>query len=287
MAFSVSILRSILISLSLYSRVPVPVFTWDEKDVSHAIAFLPLTGILIGALSFVVIRISGAARIPVPVAVILLSLVPLLVTGGFHLDGFMDVTDARRSYLGRERKLQIMKDPHIGAFAVIGLLTYCMIWGAGLYQIVYSAMAAGAAAAGAGVAGSVADGTSAATSGAAAGSALALYPLIFFISRALCGLTSVCFVKAKKDGMLQMEAGSNSRSDLILLTIEAVAGAALMIFLSPAGGALTILGALLFTVYYRWMCNKEFGGVTGDTAGYYVTVSEEVMVVILAIWTLL
>ena len=116
-----SILRSILISLSLYSRVPVPVFTWDEKDVSHAIAFLPLTGILIGALSFVVIRISGAARIPVPVAVILLSLVPLLVTGGFHLDGFMDVTDARRSYLGRERKLQIMKDPHIGAFAVIGL----------------------------------------------------------------------------------------------------------------------------------------------------------------------
>lgn len=286
MAFSVSILRSILISLSLYSRVPVPVFTWDEKDVSHAIAFLPLTGILIGALSFVVIRISGAARIPVPVAVILLSLVPLLVTGGFHLDGFMDVTDARRSYLGRERKLQIMKDPHIGAFAVIGLLTYCMIWGAGLYQIVYSAMAAGAAAAGAGVAGSMAAGTSTVASGAAAGSALALYPLIFFISRALCGLTSVCFAKAKKDGMLRMEAGSNSRSDLILLTIEAVTGAALMIFLSPAG-ALTILGALLFTVYYRWMCNKEFGGVTGDTAGYYVTVSEEVMVVILAIWTLL
>lgn len=277
MAFSVSTLRSILISLSLYSRVPVPVFTWDEKDVSHAIAFLPLTGILIGALSFVVIRISGTAQIPVPVAVILLSLVPLLVTGGFHLDGFMDVTDARRSYLGRERKLQIMKDPHIGAFAVIGLLTYCMIWGAGLYQIVYRAETAG----------SVAAGTSAAASGAAAGSVLALYPLIFFVSRALCGLTSVCFEKAKKDGMLRMEAGSNSRSDLILLTIEAVAGAALMIFLSPAGGALTILGALLFTVYYRWMCNKEFGGVTGDTAGYYVTVSEEVMVVVLAIWTLL
>ena len=87
--------------------------------------------------------------------------------------------------------------------------------------------------------------------------------------------------------MLRMEAGSNSRSDKILLTIEAAAGAALMILVSPAGGALSLLGILLFTVYYRWMCNKEFGGVTGDTAGYYVTVSEEVMVVILAIWTLL
>ena len=87
--------------------------------------------------------------------------------------------------------------------------------------------------------------------------------------------------------MLRMEADSNSRSDKILLTIEAAAGAALMILVSPAGGALSLLGILLFTVYYRWMCNKEFGGVTGDTAGYYVTVSEEVMVVILAIWTLL
>ena len=255
-----NILRSILISLSLYSRVPVPVFTWDEREVSHAIAFLPLTGALIGALSCAVIWLSGAADIPVPVAAVLLSLVPLLVTGGFHLDGFMDVTDARKSYLARERKLQIMKDPHIGAFAVIGLLTYCMIWGVGLYQIVYRA---------------------------AASDALAVYPLIFFVSRAFCGLTSVCFAKAKKDGMLQMEAGSNSRSDKILLAVEAACGAALMIFLSPAGGALTILGALLFTVYYRWMCNKEFGGVTGDTAGYYVAVSEEVMVVILAVRTLL
>lgn len=282
-----NILRSILISLSLYSRVPVPVFTWDEKEVSHAIAFLPLTGILIGALSHVVIRLSGIAEIPVFVVAVLLSLAPLLVTGGFHMDGFMDVTDARKSYLDRERKLQIMKDPHIGAFAVIGLLIYCMIWGAGLYQIVYRAAVSGAAASGAAGAAAAGAGAGAAEATAGARGALALYPLLFFVSRAFCGLTSVCFAKAKKDGMLRMEAGSNSRSDKILLTIEAAAGAALMILVSPAGGALSLLGILLFTVYYRWMCNKEFGGVTGDTAGYYVTVSEEVMVVILAIWTLL
>lgn len=257
-----NILRSILISLSLYSRVPVPVFTWDEREAGHAIAFLPLTGALIGALSCAVIWLSGAADIPVPVAAVLLSLVPLLVTGGFHLDGFMDVTDARKSYLSRERKLQIMKDPHIGAFAVIGLLTYCMIWGAGLYQIVYRAAA-----------------------GARGG--LAAYPLIFFVARAFCGLTSVCLEKAKKDGMLQMETGSDSRSDKILLSAAAAAGAALMILASPADGVLSILGILLFTVYYRRMCKKEFGGVTGDTAGYYVAVSEEVMVVILAVRTLL
>ena len=202
------------------------------------------------------------------------------------MDGFMDVTDARKSYLDRERKLQIMKDPHIGAFAVIGILIYCMIWGAGLYQLVYRAAVSGAAASGAAGAAAAGAGAGAAEATAGARGALALYPLFFFVSRAFCGLTSVCFAKAKKDGMLQMEAGSNSRSDKILLAVEAACGAALMIFLSPAG-ALTILGALLFTVYYRWMCNKEFGGVTGDTAGYYVTVSEEVMVVILAIWTLL
>ena len=43
----------------------------------------------------------------------------LLVTGGIHMDGYMDTMDALHSYGSREKKLEILKDSHIGAFAVI------------------------------------------------------------------------------------------------------------------------------------------------------------------------
>ncbi len=46
---------------------------------------------------------------------------PYLLTGFMHLDGFMDVTDAVRSYRSLERRREILKDSHVGSFAVIGV----------------------------------------------------------------------------------------------------------------------------------------------------------------------
>lgn len=43
---------------------------------------------------------------------------PLLVTGGIHIDGFSDTMDALSSHAERQKKLEIMDDPHIGAFGV-------------------------------------------------------------------------------------------------------------------------------------------------------------------------
>ena len=52
----------------------------------------------------------------------LILLIPILVTGGFHLDGYMDVKDALSSYADREKKLEILKDPNVGSFAIIGII---------------------------------------------------------------------------------------------------------------------------------------------------------------------
>ena len=45
--------------------------------------------------------------------------IPLMITGGFHVDGFMDTMDAFHSYQEKEQKLNILKDSHIGAFAAV------------------------------------------------------------------------------------------------------------------------------------------------------------------------
>lgn len=50
--------------------------------------------------------------------------IPLLVTGGIHMDGYMDTVDALSSHQSVEKKLEILKDPNAGAFAVI----YCGIY---------------------------------------------------------------------------------------------------------------------------------------------------------------
>ena len=36
--------------------------------------------------------------------------IPLIVTGGFHVDGYMDTMDALHSYKSREDKLEILKE---------------------------------------------------------------------------------------------------------------------------------------------------------------------------------
>ncbi len=46
-------------------------------------------------------------------------LLSVLVTGGIHMDGFLDTTDALSSWQPREKKLEILKDSHAGAFAII------------------------------------------------------------------------------------------------------------------------------------------------------------------------
>ena len=55
---------------------------------------------------------------------VILLLISVFVTGGIHLDGLLDTADAMSSYQERERRLEILKDSHAGAFAVITCVVY-------------------------------------------------------------------------------------------------------------------------------------------------------------------
>ena len=257
------IIKSIIVAFSLYSRIPMPVFTWQEKDMKHAISALPLIGGVIGGLSYAVFLFGISFELPIFSLSLILSALPLIVTGGFHVDGFMDVQDAKNSYQDKNKKLEIMKDPHIGAFAVISVVVLGMIWLAFIYSLLSNAIEKGN------------------------NNYLFIYMTSFFLVRAMCGLTSVYFDKAKKDGMLNAETGSTGSIDKAVLTIELIAGIALSIYFNLIGGAVCTLGLLLFTIYYKYMCDSAFGGVTGDTAGYYVCAGETLIVVCLAILNVL
>lgn len=251
------IIRNIIVAFSLYSKIPVPIFEWKEDDMKHNLVFLPWIGALIGGIIASLSLVFRLLELPELCKGALYSLVPLFVTGGFHLDGFMDVQDALKSYKPKEEKLKILKDPHIGAFSVIKLLEFAIIWAAAMSVLLK----------------------------ADDKNAVYVFAAIFFEARAAAGILSLTLKHAKKDGMLNMETEKMGRRDLAFLIMEAALGAALMIYLKPLTAAIAIAGLLIFCLYYKQLCYKELGGVTGDTSGYFITAAEEIMLVLIAVGT--
>ena len=130
-----SVFKSVTVAFSMYSRIPMPRFRWETEDMRYHLCFFPWVGGVIGILEY--LWFLGVVRFEIgPTAATLIALsIPILVTGGFHLDGFMDTCDALSSWRTREERLQILSDPHIGAFAVIRLALFGLIYGAALSEL--------------------------------------------------------------------------------------------------------------------------------------------------------
>lgn len=247
------LLKRIIIAISLYSRIPMPQFKWDEDDMKHAVIFLPLVGLIIGVLETVAYYAFSKADMNSIIKIAIYSIIPLAITGGFHIDGFLDVEDALKSYKSKEEKLIILKDPHVGAFAIIRFLMYVIIWGAGMSIIIEAPL-----------------------------KIFIIYALSFFEVRAIAGLLSITLRHAKKDGMLNMET-SCGITDRIFLAIEVVLGAGIMMYMNIVLAVIVIIALGAYVVVYRIKMFNNFGGITGDTIGYFITVAENMVLCVLAL----
>lgn len=249
-------LKSLAIAFSMYSALPVPQFEWKEKEMRYAILFFPFVGAVCGILTLAfgwVCSRLGAHTLTRTAGTLV---IPCLVSGGIHVDGFMDTSDALSSHRSKEERLAILKDPHIGAFAVIRLLVL-----------------AGAAF------GAVASFNEKAFAVLAAG---------FFLSRACSAYAVVAFPCANRKGSLYAfsEAVDKRRARIVLM-LEIAAAAVLMITAFPLAGVFAVAAAGAVFVYYKVMSEKYFGGITGDIAGWFVCVCEVWMMIALALGSLL
>ena len=124
-----SVIKSFFIALAMYSKIPVPHTEWKEEDMKFVFVFFPFVGVVIGAIElgwfYLCAQVEG---IPDICKVFIAAAIPIAITGGIHVDGFMDTMDAFHSYREREKKLEILKDPHIGAFAVIRVMTLAAVY---------------------------------------------------------------------------------------------------------------------------------------------------------------
>ena len=67
---------------------------------------------------------------------VILTVIPVFVTGGIHVDGLLDTSDALSSWQERTRRLEILKDSHAGAFAIITAFILSSGWVPGASYLV-------------------------------------------------------------------------------------------------------------------------------------------------------
>ena len=118
---------SFLIAFSMYSRLLVPRTDWTKEHMRYVMCFFPLVGTVLGALFLVLWKICELLGLGTALTAVLLTLLPVAVTGGIHMDGLMDTMDALSSWQPMEKKLEIMKDSRAGAYAVLSCGCYLLL----------------------------------------------------------------------------------------------------------------------------------------------------------------
>lgn len=237
------LLNALCIAFSTYSKIPMPQVEWSDENRRYSMCFFPLIGGVIGLSLIGWLWLCGRLGVGAFLRGAIGAALPLLITGGIHMDGFMDTRDALASWQGREKRLEILKDSHTGAFAVMGCGLYLLLDAALLSEAVFRD-----------------------------GSALLC---VFVLSRALSALALTTLRKAKPTGLLASFAQTARPRAVIAASCGYSLAAALGLLLGMGWPALLPLAVAAVCFFaYRHMAYKQFGGVTGDLAGWFLQVTE-------------
>lgn len=236
------ILETAAVAFSMFSALPVPQPVWNQRNMRYAMCAFPLVGLVLGALWWCWAALCCRLALPELLRGAGLCLLPVVVTGGIHLDGYADTCDALSSYGDREKKLEILKDPHCGAFAVIRLCSYFAAYLALCACVDFTPRVG------------------------------LCWTLALVLERALSGLAVASFPMAKNTGLAHTFATAADRTTVrrVLMVLAALLSAALL----ALGGWALVLAVLLVFARYHVVSGKQFGGITGDLAGWFLQKAE-------------
>ena len=231
------VLQTVAVAFAMFSAVPVPQFNWTEKNMRYAMCAFPLIGVVIGLLWFLcgVLPLPGAAR----------AAGFCLIPSGSPAASIWTLRRHLRrtsSYGDREKKLEILKDPHCGAFAVIRLCSYFAAYLALCACVQFTPQAG------------------------------LLWMMALVLERALSGYAVAAFPMAKNTGLAHTFASAADRATVrrVLALLAAVLCCAML----ALGGWALVLAALAVLWRYHAVACKQFGGITGDLAGWFLQKTE-------------
>ena len=204
--------NNLVAAFTMYSKIPMPNIELTEENTKYSLCFFPLVGVIIGA-------ILCGWRIAYPylcngdfLPAVVFVIVPVIISGATHVDGFIDTVDAICSKKTVEGKLAILKDTHTGSFAIIMTLSYFLV-----ALGVWSEMPI---------------------------DAVPVLAIGFVMSRALSGLAVAIFPHARTSKLLRKKTDKKILG--IVMAVYIVVCAVLMCLMEPKYGSVGVLGAKHF-----------------------------------------
>lgn len=265
-------IQAFFMSLGMFSTIPCPYRPWNDRARHLMLVFLPLVGLVIGFLWYGLSLLTDRINLPIPMQTAVLMLYPYLISGFIHLDGFMDTSDALLSRRPLEEKLRILKDPHSGAFAVISVGI--------LFLVCFSSMLSAVEQLHFKQALDIAEGDPML--------ALILIPVI----TRCCSAIAVLAGKPLAHSQYREEPGTKKPvvkviavSLMGLAAILAALGIGAGVYLPEATRSVPVVLAGAAAGYLAAILGvmRQLKGVSGDLAGYALTIGEATAVVVLAL----
>lgn len=243
-------ITAFVMTQSMFCALPFPCRAWKEEARNKMLLFLPVVGLEIGVLWVLLDRILSYFQIPDLIYGLAMCALPYLATGLIHLDGFLDVTDAICSWRNLEQRRTILKDSHVGSFAVV----WC----------VFLLLA----------------GFAAFSSAPETGNIWCLL-LIPVVSRC-CSALAVMNLKPMHTSQYAI-AQKYPRWHSVLLAVLSL-GCVILSFGFWGKVGLVLLGEMLAYAYALWRSYRSLDGMNGDISGFCLTIAELCAV---ALWVLL
>jgi len=245
-----SVIRSFILAFSMFSRIPVPKAEWNEKNMRYMMAFFPLVGTVIGLILMGWGEFAASVKMSKVLFSCGMTLIPVAVTGGIHLDGFCDTADALASHAAPERKQAILKDHHVGSFAVISVCCYLLLYFSLCYDLELNR------------------------------DTLIMFVCVHTLSRVLSGFSMIMLPSDSNKGTDNAFAASSDKAVVCIILVGLLICCEITaVFISPIGGGLILLnGACCFLMLKR-MAQKDFEGMRGDIAGFFLQINEIISLV--------
>lgn len=238
------ILNSFRIAFSMFSKIPVGRVDWNQENMKYSMCFVPLIGVVIGALQIGWWYLAIALGLNRVLCSVIAVIVPFLVTGGIHMDGFIDVVDAQASCATKDKKLEILKDPHIGAFAMLWSGIYLLSMVGAFTEI-----------------GTI--------------EALWIIGIGYILSRATACFLSLVLKSARREGSLYSFTSTQEKGVVSgILVLWIVISMVSVCLIDMLLGIMILLVVIITGIWFWKMTEKNFGGITGDMAGYLIQILE-------------
>lgn len=226
-------MKSFLLALQFLTIAPIRIKKIMPGEMARAAAYFPVVGLLLGLVLCTANHLLSLARLDPFASNIILVVLLIVLTGGLHLDGLSDTSDAIFSGKGKADMLAIMRDSHVGVMGVLAIVSILMLKVAFLSSILLN------------------------TKGIA-------IVLMCVLARWSISFSVFAFPYARDDGKAKPFIDGMNKGIFFVSTLIAL----VIVFIIWKAAGPVILGITAALAYLaNSFIKKKLGGITGDTIG--------------------